>query len=655
MPIIESRYDSDNEAVMPHQEQHIAMTKSLAQGVRPDTPRATLKMAFATIGVVYGDVGTSPLYAMREALNPVINDPSANLRDSVLGVASLFIWVLILIVTIKYVILLMRADNKGEGGILSLVVLTENVLKRKGGFVLFVGIIGAAFFFGDAILTPAISVVSAIEGLAVVNTGFEPFIVPLSVAVLVALFLFQYHGTAGLASLFAPVTTIWFIVIAVMGVVHIVDHAEILLAFNPLYGLHTLAAEPHIALLILGGVFLAVTGSEALYADMGHFGKKPIRIAWLSFVLPALLLNYLGQGAFIYTTPNVISNPFFLMAPSWGLLPLVILATLTTIIASQATITGAYSMAQQGIALGLMPRMNITHTSESEAGQIYLPQINWLLLYGVIMLVLIFRSSSSLAAAYGIAVNVTMLTVTVIAAIFFWRARTLPIQLVLPLLVLIIAVESAFLVANSLKFMHGGYMPILLGAALIVIMMTWLRGRLLLSERLRKDSVELEGLLETLERRPPTRVAGTAVFLQTDPVYAPSALMHNLKHNRVLHDILVFITIETMDEPRVDRNDTVVVKRLPLGAFLVEARFGYMEQPDVPAAIRLCEPYGLAIDPILASYFLGRRALQISPRSAMPFWQQRIFITLANQSARAVEFFRIPPQRVVELGMQMSV
>jgi KUP system potassium uptake protein len=631
------------------------MTVSLAEDVQPNSARPTLKLAFASIGVIFGDIGTSPLYAMREALSYVVADPAANLRESVLGVASLFIWALLLIVTVKYVTLLLRADNKGEGGILSLVVLVEGLLKRKGGFVLGVGIVGAAFFFGDAMITPAISVVSAIEGLSVISSTFEPFIVPISVAVLVALFLFQYHGTAGVASLFAPVTMIWLIVLSVMGVVHIADHPEILLAFNPIYGVRVLAAQPHIALFILGGVFLAITGSEALYTDLGHFGRKPIQLAWHFVVLPALLLNYLGQGAFIYTTPSAIDNPFYLMAPSWGLVPLVILATLTTIIASQATISGTYSMAQQAIALGLMPRMNITHTSESESGQIYVPQINWLLLFGVVMLVLIFRSSSSLAAAYGIAVNITMQTATVLAIIFFWKARSLPVSIVMPLFAMIFAVESAFLVSNSLKLFHGGYMPILIGAVVIVITLTWWRGRQLLADRLRKDSVELVGLLESLERHPPTRVAGTAIFLQTDPIYAPSALMHNLKHNRVLHDILVFISIETTDEPRVDRNDRVTVKRLPLGAFLVEARFGYMEQPDVPAALRLCEPYGLAIDPMQASYFLGRRAIRTSARSAMPLWQQRLFIMLANQSARAIEFFRIPPQRVVELGMQMSI
>jgi KUP system potassium uptake protein len=631
------------------------MTASLAEDVRPDSKRATLKLAFATIGVVFGDIGTSPLYAMREALGHVVDDPTADLRDSVLGVASLLIWALILIVTIKYIFLLMRADNRGEGGILSLVVLVESLFKRKGGFVLGVGIVGAAFFFGDAMITPAISVVSAVEGLSVINPNLGGFVVPLALVVLLTLFLFQYHGTAGVASLFAPVTAIWFVVIGIMGIVHIADDLEIFYAFNPLYGINMLFEEPRLALLILGGVFLAVTGGEALYADMGHFGKKPIRLAWLSIVLPGLLLNYLGQGAFVHANPAAVINPFYLMAPSWALIPLVILATLVTVIASQAVITGAFSMAQQAIALGLLPRMNITHTSEKESGQIYVSQINWMLLIGVVLLVVVFRSSSNLASAYGIAVNVSMLIDTTLGAIFFWKSRNLPPYIAIPMLGLVFIVEAGFFGSNSLKLAHGGYMPVLIGSLIIITMMTWLRGRQLLADRLRKDSVELVGLLESLERHPPTRVAGTAIFLQTDPIYAPSALMHNLKHNRVLHDILVFISIETTDEPRVDRNDRVTVKRLPLGAFLVEARFGYMEQPDVPAALRLCEPYGLAIDPMQASYFLGRRAIRTSARSAMPLWQQRLFIMLANQSARAIEFFRIPPQRVVELGMQMSI
>ena len=616
--------------------------------------KSSVKLAFASIGVVFGDVGTSPLYAMREALHPVVQ-AGGDLRLAVLGVASLLLWALILIVTIKYVILLMRADNRGEGGILSLVVLVETVLKRKGGFVLGLGIVGAAFFFGDAMITPAMSVLSAVEGLEVINPGFAPYVVPLTIAVLAALFLAQYRGTAGVASLFAPVTALWFLVIGVMGIIHLADDVEIFRAFNPLYGADMLFERPGLALLVFGGVFLAVTGGEALYADMGHFGKKPIRMAWLAVVFPGLVLNYLGQGAFIIAHPHAVENPFFLMTPGWALIPIVVLATMVTVIASQAVITGAFSIGQQAMSLGLLPRMNITHTSETEQGQIYVAQINWLILFGVILLVLVFKSSSNLASAYGVAVNTSMIIDSILGLIFFWQTRTLPRWIVIPALVTILMIEVTFICANGLKIASGGYMPILVGMTIMLIMITWLRGRAALADKLRRESIELVGLLESLERRPPTRVAGAAVFLQTDPVYAPSALMHNLKHNRVLHDILVFVTVETMDEPRVEREHRVEVKQLPLGAWLVEARFGYMEQPDVPAALRECEPFGLAIDPRQASYFLGRRVILTSERSALPFWQQRIFIMLTNQSARAIEFFRIPADRVVELGMQMSV
>ena len=626
------------------------MTQSTANG----QPSNTAKLAFASIGVVFGDIGTSPLYAMREALHPVV-EAGGDLRSAVLGVASLLLWALILIVTLKYVVFLMRADNKGEGGILSLVVLVEKLLRKKGGFVLALGIIGAAFFFGDAMITPAMSVLSAVEGLKVINEGFEPFVVPLTLVILISLFLFQYKGTARVAKLFAPITMLWFLVLAVMGIVHIFDDLEIFYAFNPAHGAAMLIDRPGLALLVFGGVFLAVTGGEALYADMGHFGCRPIRMAWLAIVFPGLILNYLGQGAFIISHPEAVENPFFLMAPGWGLIPLVALATCVTVIASQAVITGAFSIAQQAMSLGLFPRMSITHTSETEQGQIYVGQINWMLLVGVVILVLVFKSSSNLASAYGIAVNTAMIVDTMLALIFFWKMRSLPRWFVIPCLAVILFIEATFMAANGLKLANGGYMPVLLGATIIMLMVTWMRGRQALAAKLRKISVELVPLLESLERRPPTRVAGAAVFLQTDPLYAPSALMHNLKHNRVLHDRLVFITAETTSEPRLENEERVTVKQLPLGAWLVEARFGYMEQPDVPKALRACAPFGLDIDPRQASYFLGRRSLRMSARSALPFWQQRIFIMLAGQSSRAIEFFRIPPDRVVELGMQMSV
>ena len=634
----------------------MTQTSSPINGTTPDSGPYSIKykLAFASIGVVFGDIGTSPLYAMREALRPVVN-AGGDLRPAVLGVVSLLLWALILVVGLKYVILLMRADNKGEGGILSLVVLVETLLKKKGGLVLALGIIGAAFFFGDAMITPAMSVLSAIEGLAVINPKFELVVVPLTLAVLFSLFLFQYRGTAGVASIFAPVTAFWFAIIGIMGLVHIGDDLEIFYAFNPLHGLRILIEQPRLALLVFGGVFLAVTGGEALYADMGHFGKKSIRLAWLCVVFPGLVLNYLGQGAYIIAHPLDVVNPFFLMTPTWALIPLVVLATLVTVIASQAVITGAFSIAQQAMSLGLFPRMNITHTSETEQGQIYIGQINWLILAGVTLLVLVFRSSSNLASAYGVAVNTSMVVDTTLALVFFWKARAIPRFIVIPALIGIFAIELTFLAANGLKLANGGYMPVLIGSTIILLMVIWMRGRYALAAKLRQESIELVSLLNSLEKRQPTRVAGAAVFMQTDPVFAPSALMHNLKHNRVLHDILVFISVETTDDPRGDAENRVTVKRLPLGAWQVEAKFGYMEQPDVPAALRACEPFGLSIDPAQASYFLGRRVIRTSAKSALPFWQQRIFIMLANQSARAIEFFRIPPDRVVELGMQMSV
>jgi len=613
-----------------------------------------IKLGFASLGVVFGDIGTSPIYTMREALKPVVG-AGADLTQATLGVASLLLWALMLIVTIKYVILIMRADNHGEGGILSEVVLVEKLLGQKGGWVLWLGIVGAAFFFGDAMITPAISVISAVEGLEVINAElFAPYVVPLTLAILVGLFLFQYKGTSGVAKFFAPVTFVWFILLGLLGAIHLMDAPIIFSAFNPIHGISMLVHQPGLALLVVGGVFLAVTGGEALYADMGHFGKTPIRLAWLFVVFPSLLLNYLGQGALMIANPKAIENPFFLMMPPWALIPMVILTTITTVIASQAVITGAYSIAQQGIALGLIPRMNIIHTSETESGQIYVSQINWMVMFGVILLVIIFKSSDNLASAYGIAVNVAMLINTLLAIVFFWKGDHAHRWIFAPLLVLIAVVEISFLAANSLKIANGGYLPLLIGVTIITLMWTWRRGIDLLTTKLRKESVELNSLLESLEKRAPARVAGAAVFLQTDNKYAPSALMHNLKHNRVLHDRLVFLAMKTADQPRW-YDDRVSLKQGPMGAWIVEATFGYMEQPDVPAALRACAEHGLEIDPRQASYFLGRRVIRMAARSKMPFWQQRVFIMLANQSARAIDFFRIPPDRVVELGMQMSV
>jgi KUP system potassium uptake protein len=613
-----------------------------------------LKLAFASIGVVFGDIGTSPIYTMREAMKPVIAG-GTDVATATYGVVSLLVWALVLIVTVKYVIIIMRADNHGEGGILSEVVLVENLLKRKTPLILFLGMVGAAFFFGDAMITPAISVLSAVEGLQVINAEmFAPVVLPLTLAILVLLFLFQYRGTELVAKLFAPATFLWFLILALLGLWHLSDNLSVFAALNPYYGLSMLMRQPGLALLVVGGVFLAVTGGEALYADMGHFGKNPIRIAWLVVVFPGLALNYLGQGAFVIAHPEAASNPFFLMMPTWALIPLVLLATVVTVIASQAVITGAFSIGQQAIALGLIPRMNVTHTSETESGQIYVAQINWMVMTGVLMLVLVFRSSDALASAYGIAVNVAMLINTLLAVIFFWKAEARKRWLFVPVLVVISLVEFMFLGANGLKIENGGYLPLLIGLAIIMTMLIWRKGIKLLLAKLQKETLELTGVLESLERRPPARVAGAAVFMQTDNKFAPSALMHNLKHNRVLHDRLVFIAVKTANVPRWDE-DRVAVRQGPLGAWIVEATFGYMEQPNVPAALRACASHGLEIDPRQASYFLGRRVIKISVHAKMPIWQQRIFIMLTNQSARAIDFFRIPPDRVVELGMQMSV
>lgn len=618
------------------------------------TSSKNFALAFASMGVVFGDIGTSPLYALREALAHATNGGAID-RADVMGVVSLLLWALIIVVTLKYVVLLLRADNKGEGGILSLVTLVEQATNRRRGIILTLGVIGAAFFFGDAMITPAISVLSAVEGLKVINPAMADYVVPITLAVLITLFAAQYKGTAGVAQLFAPVTTIWFLTIGALGAWHIFDDLAILNAINPAYGWHVLTKDPAIAVLVLGGVFLAVTGGEALYADMGHFGKTPIRLAWSVVVVPALALNYLGQGALIYSQPEAGANPFFNLAPSWGLLPLVLLATMVTVIASQAVITGAFSIAQQAMNLGLLPRMSIAHTSETEAGQIYVNQINWLLLVGVILLVLMFQSSSNLASAYGIAVNTSMIIDSILALIFFWKGLRWPFALAAAVFGGILLIEGGFFAANIAKLFHGGYVPLLIGGAIVTLMLTWLRGRQALAAKLRRESVELQGLLESLQRKPPVRVQGQAVFLLTDANFAPSALMHNLKHNRILHELLVFVHVETAAQPRVPNAERVSVKQLPLNAFLVTARYGYMEEQSVPAALRLCRARGLDVDPRQASYFLGRRVIRLSAHSALPFWQQRLFIMLTNQSARAIEFFRIPPDRVVELGMQLSV
>jgi KUP system potassium uptake protein len=610
-------------------------------------------LALGSVGVVYGDIGTSPIYAFREALQTAREDGIIT-HDEVYGVISLILWALTLIVTIKYVSIVLRMDNKGEGGGLSLMALARQA--TGGSFVLLLlGIMGASLFYGDALVTPAISVLSAVEGLKLVTPGFDPYILPITIGILLAMFLVQSHGTARVATFFGPIMVTWFFVIGVAALPHIAREPEIFHAFNPYYGIEYLFNHGHAALIALGAVFLAVTGAEALFADLGHFGRKPIQRAWLFLVFPCLALNYLGQGALVLRNPAAADNPFFLVVPEWGLLPLVVLATCATVIAGQANITGAFSMSRQAVQLGLLPRLEIRHTSETHSGQIYLPQVNSLLLVGVIVLVLSFRSSSALAAAYGIAVTGTMLitgTMAFIVARRVWGWST-------PVAALVIApflfIELTFLFANLLKVLEGGYVPLLLAAFLVLVMGTWMKGTRILFEKTRKTDVPLAELVGMLERSPPHRVKGTAVFLTSDPATAPSALLHNLKHNKVLHERNVVLTIRSMDTPRVPPEDRITIEQLSDAFWRVQMMFGYMETPNIPRSMALLRKLGFKFDIMGTSFFLSRRSIRPAVRSSMPMWQDKLFIALARSASDATDFFQIPTGRVVEVGTQVTV
>jgi len=632
-----------------------AETKHGAESAAAAHPNAGFwGLTLGSVGVVYGDIGTSPLYAFREALaaadaDGVITPPE------VYGVLSLILWALILIVTIKYVLILLRADNNGEGGTLSLMALARSALGRGAVSIFVLGVIGAALFYGDAIITPAISVLSAVEGLEIIEPDLAPFVVPLTLAIIVVLFLVQSHGTARMARYFGPITAVWFIAMAVAGLYNIGDDPAVLRAFNPWYAVDFLAHHGTAGLVALGAVFLAVTGAEALYADLGHFGRRPIQTAWLCLVLPALALNYLGQGALVLAHPEAAGNPFFLLVPGWALLPMVILATMATVIASQAVITGAFSLSRQAIQLGLLPRLDIRHTSEALAGQIYMPQVNGMLMIGVIVLVVLFGTSQALAAAYGIAVTGTMVVTALMAFAVIWRVWRWPLAAALAIMLPFLVIDLAFLSANLLKVFDGGWVPLAIGASLIVVMATWKRGTKLLFDKTRRIEVPLAGLVETLERRPPTRVAGTAVFLTSDPDFAPTALLHNLKHNKVLHEENVILTIVYADRPRVRPEERVTMERLSEHFARVRMTFGYMDSPNVPRALQICRKLGWKFEILNTSFFLSRRALRPSPKSGMPMWQDRLFIALARNASDATDFFQIPTDRVVEVGTQVSV
>jgi KUP system potassium uptake protein len=620
----------------------------------PPSSAGFIALTIGSIGVVYGDIGTSPLYAFREAVVAAGGSADAVTRDIVLGVLSLIIWALIVVVTLKYVVVLLRADNNGEGGTLALMALAQRAIGKRTALV-FLGIASAALFYGDALITPALSVLSAVEGLKVATPAFDPYIVALTVVILVALFAVQSRGTASVASFFGPITTLWFAAIAIAGILHIAADPGVLSAFDPTYAVAFLLGHGLIGFATLGAVFLAVTGAEALYADLGHFGRKPIQTAWVVLVLPALVLNYFGQGALVLADAKTIENPFFLLYPSWALYPMVALATAATVIASQAVITGAYSLSRQAIQLGLLPRLEVRHTSEAQAGQIFMPRINILLLAGVLLLVLLFRSSSALASAYGIAVTGTMVVTATLAFVVIWKVWKWPVWAAAAVIGPFLLIDTTFLAANLLKIVEGGWVPLTLGGLLMLIMYTWRRGSRLLFEKTRRLETPLQALVAALEKKPPHRVAGTAVFLTSDPLSAPTALLHSLKHYKVLHEKNVILTIELAAVPRVDAADRVRMEPLGTSFSHLTLRFGFMESPNVPKALAIARRHGWHFDIMATSFFLSRRTLKPALQSGMPRWQDRLFIALAKTSDDASSYFQLPTGRVVEVGTQVTI
>jgi KUP system potassium uptake protein len=612
-------------------------------------------LTLGSVGVVYGDIGTSPLYAFKEAATAAANGGAIS-ETAVLGVVSLILWALLIIVTLKYVLLLLRADNQGEGGTLTLMALAQRGWPAGAVAIPVLGVIGAALFYGDAMITPAISVLSAVEGLKVIAPQLESLVVPVSIAILISLFVVQRFGTAAVAGWFGPITLVWFACLAAGGLPHVLAEPRVLAAVNPVHAIHFVADHGTIGFMTLGAVFLAVTGAEALYADLGHFGRKPIRLAWLAVVFPALSLNYLGQGALVLAHPEHIGNPFFLLYPSWALVPMVALATAATVIASQAVITGAFSLTRQAIQLGLMPRLEIRRTSDTQAGQIYIPRINWLLLAAVLLLVGVFKSSSALASAYGIAVTGTMVITAMLAFVVIWKCWHWPAWAAAALIAPFLAVDLVFLAANLLKIFEGGFLPLAVGAVIVVTMLTWRRGTHVLAEKTRRTDVPLADLLTSLERRPAEqRAPGTAVFLTADPEIAPVALLHNLKHNKVLHAQNVILSVTTRDVPYVPKAERVAITPLSPTFRRVVMSFGYMETPNIPQALPACRKQGWRFDVMQTSFFLSRRKTKIAQASPLPRWQDHLFVTLTRFSDDAARYFALPTDRVVEIGTQVAV
>ena len=613
-------------------------------------------LSLAALGVVYGDIGTSPLYAMRECFHgPHAITPSAS---NVLGVLSLIFWALIIVISIKYLVFVLRADNHGEGGILSLTALATPIKpsgRTEQFLLIMIGIFGAALLYGDGIITPAISVLSAMEGLTVATPVFSPYVVPITIAILIVLFLFQSKGTAKVGRIFGPITLTWFAALAVLGVAQIFRQPDVLVAVNPVYALNFFLDNGWHGFLILGSVFLVVTGGEALYADMGHFGTRPIRLVWFSAVLPALLLNYFGQGALLLEDPEAAHHPFYRLAPTWALYPMIALATSAAIIASQAVISGAFSLTMQAVQLGFSPRLKINHTSTREYGQIYIPAVNWALMIGCIAIVIGFRTSSNLAAAYGVAVTSTMVITTIlfyVVARNVWRWNFLPAA---ALAVFFLIIDLAFFGANIIKVAHGGWFPLALAALIFIVMTTWKKGRRILNERIQSESRPLEEFLQDMERQPPTRVPGTAIFMNGNASRTPPALLHNIEHNKVLHQRVLFLTVKTKQIPFVAQEERVEVEPLGNGFHRLKVYYGFMEDPDIPKVLDTIRAPGFTYDPKDTTYFLGRETIIASKRPGMALWREKIFSIIAHNATSATAYFCLPPDRVVEMGEQIEI
>ncbi len=614
-----------------------------------------VKLAVGAIGVVYGDIGTSPLYSMKEVF--VGHHPLAVDQLHIFGVVSLMFWSLMLIVTVKYVLMILRADNNGEGGSLALLALIQRQSKsgkRWGTSLVMLGVLATALFFGDCMITPAISVLSAVEGLATVEQGFDAFVLPIAVTIIIALFYLQSIGTAKVGRLFGPIMGVYFVVLAAMGVYHIVARPDILWALDPSWAVRFALNDGKLAFLALGSVVLCVTGAEALYADMGHFGRRPISLAWLVFVFPALMINYLGQGALLLSTPSAAENPFFLMAPEAWRLPLVILATMATVIASQAVITGAYSVVQQAVQLGLMPRIRIEHTSASEAGQIYIPSANWALLVMVLLLIFGFGESSNLAAAYGIAVTGTMFISTCMVGVLVYRVWKWPLWLVIAFEAVFLTIDGLYFASNLTKVPDGGWFPLLIASLVFLLLTTWSTGRKLMLERMREAAMPIKIFIDSAANSA-TRVSGTAVFMTSTPEGVPPALLHNLKHNRVLHDRVILLTVKVTNIPYFPEADRFLHEDLGQGFHRVVLRYGFMEEPDVPAHLKDFDGCGAEFRMMETSFFLSRQTLLASERPGMAIWREKLFAWMLRNAESAMEFFRLPTNRVVELGSQIEI